>query len=77
MGIGHCQHGEPEGECNTEQAHAGLGKGSGNDGGAATAQGQPERADQLGLIFLCDLAAHEEVPPWRAIHLALQERAAV
>ena len=49
--IGHCQHGEPEGERNTEQADADLGKGSGNDNGAATAQGQPERADQLGDIF--------------------------
>ena len=55
--------GEPEGERNTEQADAGLGKGSGNDCGAATAQGQPEGANQLGHTFLCDLAAHEEVPP--------------
>jgi hypothetical protein len=58
--VSHCQHGEPEGERNTEQADADLGEGRGNDSGAATAQGQPECADQVASIFNA-LAPHHDV----------------
>src|SRR6185437_16464666 len=47
-GEGHGQQGQPEGQCDAEQAYAYVRKRGGEHGAAAPPQNQPKCADQLG-----------------------------
>ena len=51
-GVDHGQHGQAESDGHADEPDAGAGEGRGEDGGAAPAQDQPERAYQLrGELF--------------------------
>jgi hypothetical protein len=47
-GIGHRQDGEAERQCDAGKADTELRKGGGENGAAAAAENEPERAEELG-----------------------------